>query len=198
MLNLDTNREDVEQMTGITNRNIFDSSYGPMFQTNIPFFQDAQYPFVVEFKKLHPDAAIPTLAHASDSGYDVTTIDDGTVYDTYIEYKTGLAVRCPPGFDIKMFPRGSVSKTNLLLCNSVGLCDNTFTAELTFRFKPIWGPNKQFIKYNKGDRIGQLVFQRVYNKFVFREVKDLGETDRGAKCFGSTDLPQKSPEEVTI
>lgn len=81
-------------------------------------------PVKVKFKKLHPDAKIPTKANEEDSGYDITAIDDGEITDTYIQYKTGIAIEVPKGYDIKIFPRSSVSKTNLILANSVGLVDN--------------------------------------------------------------------------
>jgi dUTP pyrophosphatase len=124
----------------------------------------------VKFKKLHPDATIPQKAHDSDSGYDITAVDDGEMTDTYIQYKSGIAIEVPEGYDIKIFPRSSISKTNLMLANSVGLVDQGYRGEFLCRFKVIWGPNKQLLTYKKGDKIAQLVFQKRESGFEFEEV----------------------------
>lgn len=141
----------------------------------------------VKFKKLHQDAKIPTKANKSDSGFDIIAIDDGELTDTYIQYRTGLSIEIPEGYDIKIFPRSSISKTNLMLANSIGLIDNGYRGEILCRFKVIWGPNKEFSSYKKGDKIAQLVFQKSENEFEFQEVQSLSETERGEKGFGSSD-----------
>lgn len=141
----------------------------------------------VQFKKLHQDAKIPTKANKSDSGFDIIAIDDGELTDTYIQYKTGISIAIPEGYDVKIFPRSSISKTNLVLANSIGLIDNGYRGEILCRFKIIWGPNKQFIGYKKGDKIAQLVFQKLENQFEFIEVQELSETQRGSNGFGSSD-----------
>jgi dUTP pyrophosphatase len=72
-----------------------------------------------------------------DAGYDVVAIDDGTWSEsgTYLEYRTGIALEVPQGFHVELFPRSSISKYDLLLCNSIGLVDNGYRGELLFRFK---------------------------------------------------------------
>jgi len=140
----------------------------------------------VKFKKLHEDAVIPTKTNPEDSGFDVVAIDDGKITDTYIEYNIGIAVEPPPGYDIKIFPRSSVSKYNLILANSIGLVDNPYRGPITLRFKQAWGPNKELRIYKKGDKIGQLVIQKVESDFEFEEVDELNETKRGENGYGSS------------
>src|ERR1700676_3953221 len=120
----------------------------------------------VKFKKLHEDAILPSYAKAGDAGLDMTTIADGLVSLSadgdpgwyYIEYKTGLAVEIPEGFVGLIFPRSSISKSSLILANSVGVCDSGYRGEICFRFKIDSGlaAGGDVAKYKKGDRIGQL------------------------------------------
>ena len=77
----------------------------------------------LKIKKLVPEAILPSKSHLSDVGYDLVAIDDGIITDTYIQYKTGLAIEPPLGHHIEILPRSSITKYDLVLGNSVGLID---------------------------------------------------------------------------
>lgn len=158
----------------------------------------------IKVKKLHKDAVIPTKAYPDDTGMDVTAIDDGvwSKDGLYIEYDTGLAIEPPPGYYIEIFPRSSISKTNLILANSIGLCDSSYRGPYKLRFKCPIGWNEQLSEldgyvttgvkpkiYQKGDKIAQLVIRkRIDAEFI--EVEELNETDRNTGGFGSSDKKQ--------
>lgn len=76
----------------------------------------------VRVKKLSKNAVIPSYAKAGDAGMDFTAIAMEVNKD-YIEYFTGIAVEIPEGHVGLIFPRSSISKTNLTLSNSVGVID---------------------------------------------------------------------------
>jgi dUTP pyrophosphatase len=136
-------------------------------------------------KKLNPEAVIPTSAHETDAGYDLVAINDGTWTDTYVEYDTGLSIQPEPGYHVEIFPRSSISKTDLVLANSIGLIDESYRGPILLRFKCT---NPQMFtrkSYKKGDKIGQLVIRKT-ERAKFTEVSDLIETQRGAGGFGST------------
>jgi len=170
----------------------------------------------IKFKKLHADVLMPKQGTPTDAGYDIVAVDDGT-WDKdgrYIEYKTGLAVALPSGYHLKVAPRSSNSKYDLLLCNSEGLIDNAYRGEIRLRFKYVmpsiitenkeynlnhdkdsFWPHKysyNFMKdpsdlriYKKGDRIAQLKIEKtIYADF--EEVAELDQTDRNEGGFGST------------
>ncbi len=153
----------------------------------------------LKFKKLHPDAQIPEQAHKGDAGYDLITIDSPIIkYDDYgeilyIEYKTGLSVQPPNGFRTELYPRSSISKYNLSLCNGLGLIDSSYTGELICRFNLIIDPNSSrpsinpnsFNIYQKGDKIAQLVIKKDYI-FPIIEIDELDKTERNDGGFGST------------
>lgn len=153
---------------------------------------------MVEIKvlKLHEDAVLPSAARESDAGFDLVAIDDGKVEDTYIEYRTGIAIETPPGYHTEIFPRSSVSKTDLVLANSIGLVDEGYRGEILVRFKALpksresaWGQCKEFWeprRFRRGDRIAQLVVRKT-EQATFNWSEDLSSTHRGTGGFGSTD-----------
>lgn len=138
----------------------------------------------LKVKKLSPTGVIPTKAHPTDAGLDLTAtsvhkVDEGEF--GYIEYGTSLSIEMEPGFTGFLFPRSSVSKTGLILANSVGVIDQGYTGEIILRFKYI--PNTK--KYDIGDRVGQLVILATPD-IELEEVTELEETERGSDGFGSS------------
>jgi dUTP pyrophosphatase len=148
--------------------------------TTFIFYQERA--MEIKFKKLHPDAVIPTRAHPSDAGADLTAIS-ATETPQYIQYGTGIALQLPEGYSALIFPRSSISKMDLSLCNSIGLIDQAYTGELLLRFRRTSTEEKT---YAIGDRIGQLVILPIPTP-TFTEITTLDTTDRGAGGFGSTD-----------
>lgn len=135
-------------------------------------------------KKLTDVAKLPTKAHPTDVGFDLFAISEFTVNEKdfgYLEYGTGLSVTPPPGYYCQIVPRSSISKTGLILANSVGTIDPDYTGELIVRFK--WIPKTA--KYKIGEKIAQLVILPLPEVEV-EEVEELEETERGIGGFGST------------
>lgn len=144
---------------------------------------------LIRFKKLDPNAIIPTNAHSDDVGLDVsiirvvkTMVCPSGMYVAY--FGTGLAVQPPDGYYFDMIPRSSFHKTGWLVANSVGVIDPNYRGELivacatTGRFTP----HPEFPM-----RAVQLVLRKIH-KFDTIEVveADLTETERGTGGFGST------------
>lgn len=51
----------------------------------------------IKFKKLHPDAKIPSYAKFGDAGLDITAT--GSFWsNNYVEYQTGLSIEIPEGY----------------------------------------------------------------------------------------------------
>ena len=81
----------------------------------------------VAIKKLHPEAVIPEYAKDGDAGLDFTAVAmEFNANHNYIEYFTGIAIEVPEGHVGLMFPRSSVSKTDLALTNCVGVIDSGY------------------------------------------------------------------------
>lgn len=140
----------------------------------------------IKFKKLNSAAGTPKYAKQGDAGMDIIAISKD--YDKYgnTVYGTGIAIEIPKGHVGLLFPRSSVSKTDLSLANCVGVIDSGYRGEIIAKFKT---PKKSYqadiVDYRVGDRIIQLIIMPV-PKFSFEEVKDLTDTERGKGGFGST------------
>jgi len=138
----------------------------------------------LKIKKLSENAVIPTKAHSTDAGYDLTAIgveivDQGKF--GYIEYSFGLAFEIQEGYAGFIFPRSSISKTGLLLANAVGVIDSSYRGPVTARFKHIPGTKR----YEIGDRVAQLVILKLEDVEI--EITDtLSDSDRGTGGYGSS------------
>lgn len=137
----------------------------------------------VKVKKLNENAIIPSYAKLGDAGLDITTTGINEATESYIEYKTGLAIEIPEGFVGLIFPRSSISKTDLILTNSVGVIDSGYRGEIKLRFKI--SKEGDINIYEKGDKIGQLIIIP-YPQIEFEEVNELSSTERGEDGFGSS------------
>jgi dUTP pyrophosphatase len=139
----------------------------------------------VQVKRLDTNAVIPVKAHADDAGLDLTATSVKAT-DKYIEYGTGLAVSIPKGHVGLLFPRSSISNSDLSLANSVGVVDAGYFGEIKLRFKKIGLTDPYFSAlYNVGDRIGQLIIMPI-PAVTFDEVSDLGNSERATGGFGSS------------
>ncbi len=139
---------------------------------------------IIKFKKLDPNAVVPTLAHADDAGYDlVATSKILCDPPDILEYGTGLAIEIPSGFVGLIMQRSSVYKHCLTLVNAVGVIDSGFTGEIKLKFKTIYGTER--FDYKKGDKIGQLLIMPLA-RVTFSETDELKQSSRGTGGYGST------------
>jgi len=133
----------------------------------------------VKIKKLNENAVVPKYARDDDAGMDLTAISV-KVTDDFVEYGTGIAIELPKGYAGLVFPRGSVTKKDLLLSNSVAVFDVGFTGEYILRFKKLGEKI-----YKVGERVAQLIVIP-YPKIEFEEVESLSDSERGVGAFGSS------------
>jgi dUTP pyrophosphatase len=136
----------------------------------------------VKVKKLHKDAVIPTYAKLGDAGLDLTAISmEIDEHHNYV-YHTGLAIEIPQGYVGLIFPRSSISKTDMTLTNSVGVIDAGYRGEIMFKFRRFVDGSRL---YKEGDRVGQLIIMP-YPYITLVESEELSETERGNGGFGSS------------
>jgi len=135
----------------------------------------------VKIKKTHKDAVIPTYAKNGDAGMDLIAVSVNAT-DKYIEYDIGLAFEIPKGYVGLIFPRSSISKTDMILSNSVGVIDSEYRGNITARF--IKSRNGVDC-YKIGDKIAQIMIIP-HPSIEFEEVNSLSETERGTGGYGST------------
>lgn len=139
----------------------------------------------VKIKKLCDEAVIPSYAHDTDAGLDLTatSYEYDRTHDCHI-YGTGLAIEIPEGYVGLLFPRSSNRKTDAYLTNHVGVIDSGYRGEIMLSFKKR-DELDMSRPYMIGDRIGQLIIMP-YPKINFIEVEELSDSDRGTGGHGST------------
>lgn len=88
----------------------------------------------VNIKKLHKDAVIPSYAHETDCGMDLTAVSKTTDEYGNVVYGLGLAFEIPEGYAGFIFPRSSNYRSGLLLTNCVGIVDSGYRGEVMAKF----------------------------------------------------------------
>ena len=144
---------------------------------------------IVKFKKLHPDAIEPKYYSDGAVAFDMhPLITDGeTILVPPFSQKiipTGIAFFIPDGFELRISPRsGQSAKQQISIRNSPAIIDFDYLGEIMIIFVNNKNGN-HFI--TKDQRICQVKLSKAYHA-IFKEVDDLGTTERGKGRFGSTD-----------
>jgi dUTP pyrophosphatase len=86
-------------------------------------------------------------------------------------------------YSYNMYPRSSISKSPLIVANSVGLCDAAYTGTLKAALHNTDPINDFTIK--RGERYVQLAYSTL-EEVSFKLVDELRDTTRGSGGFGST------------
>lgn len=137
------------------------------------------------FRKLRPEAALPSAQHPGDAGLDLCSAVDAVVEPgERVMIPTGVAVVIPEGHAGLVLPRsGLASKHGLTMANSPGLIDAGYRGELICAAVNL--DREHAVKIVAGDRIAQLVIVAVPSVEP-RWVDELPGSTRGESGFGST------------
>ena len=138
----------------------------------------------VRFKKTHELAVTPAYATEGDACMDLYAVSVDCDEFGNVVYDTGIAMEIPKGFVGLLFPRSSISKTTMMLRNSVGVIDSGYRGTIKLKFKSL---DSQSTTYSKGDRVGQIMLIE-RPEIQFEEADELTATVRGTGGFGSTGI----------
>jgi dUTP pyrophosphatase len=135
--------------------------------------------------RLDPSIPLPIYAKGGDAGADIVTRIDVTLQPgERALVPTGIAIALPDGYVALVHPRSGLAiKHGVTMVNAPGTVDAGYRGELQCIM--INHDLKEAITFHKGDRIAQLVIQKV-ERAEFVEVKDLPGSGRGVGGFGST------------
>lgn len=138
----------------------------------------------VQFKKCHEDAIIPKYAHSTDSGMDIFAIDNHSLYSSNtVRVRTGLQMILPSGYEAQIRPKSGLSLKGLHI--HLGTIDNGYEGEIMINVCCL--NNREYV-IKKGEKIDQIVIQKV-ESFEVEEVFEIDDkTSRGQGGFGSTGL----------
>lgn len=139
----------------------------------------------VALLRLDPDLPGPAYAHPDDAGADlVTSVDVTLAPGERALVPTGVALALPSGYVALVHPRsGLAARHGVSIVNTPGTVDAGYRGEvkvLLINLDP-----HQTVSLRRGDRVAQLVIQRV-ERARFVEVAALPDSGRGAGGYGST------------
>jgi dUTP pyrophosphatase len=139
----------------------------------------------VLIKRLDPGMPLPSYSHPGDAGADLAAAEDvelGPGQRALV--RTGLAIALPAGYAAFVHPRsGLAAKYGVTLVNAPGTVDAGYRGEIKVT---LLNTDKSHpVRFNRGDRIAQLVIQRV-ERAVFHEAEVLPGSSRADAGFGST------------
>lgn len=139
----------------------------------------------VQLVRLDPGLPLPAYAHPGDAGADLmTTVDVTLEPGERVLVPTGVAIALPLGFVAFVHPRsGLAARHGLSVVNTPGTVDAGYRGEIKVLL--INHDPRETLRLQRGDRIAQLVVQRV-EQAAFVEVATLPDSLRGAGGYGST------------
>ncbi|ORX56868.1 deoxyuridine triphosphatase [Hesseltinella vesiculosa] len=133
-------------------------------------------------KKLSEKAILPTRGSAQAAGYDLYSASDIVIpAQGKVIVPTDISIAVPEGCYGRVAPRSGLAVKHFI-DTGAGVIDADYRGPVgvvLFNF------SKEDYKVTQGDRIAQLVLERIYTPDVV-EVEDLDATDRGAGGYGST------------
>ncbi|NUU30885.1 dUTP diphosphatase [Arthrobacter sp. C9C5] len=139
----------------------------------------------VQLKMLDDGLQPPSYAHPGDAGADLRAREDVVLGPGERRLvPTGVSIALPDGFVALIHPRsGLATKHGLTVVNAPGTVDAGYRGEIAVTL--LNTDRDEAIELRRGDRIAQMVIQRVeYAEFV--PVQELSDSVRGGGGFGST------------
>jgi len=138
----------------------------------------------LKFKKLHPDAKLPTRAHVTDAGMDVYTIEE-VVIPARGDAITGLGLASAFQGDYALLVFNKSGRaTKLKLDKGAEVIDAGYTGEIHIH---LFNHSDEIVVIEKGEKIAQLLLVKIWSGRP-EEVDWVDETERGAGGFGSTGI----------
>ena len=127
---------------------------------------------------------LPAYSHPGDAGADLCSSVNGIVPSGgKALIPTGICIALPPGHVGLVWPRSGLAVKHGLDCGA-GVIDSQYRGEIKVL---LFNHSDMDYPINKGDRIAQLLIQKV-ETVEFIQVDVLDATTRGENGFGSTSV----------
>lgn len=139
----------------------------------------------MKFKKLHPNAQLPTKGSNAAGGFDIYMPEEGVADYKKTLIPLGFSAEVPPGYVALILPRsGAGAKHSIELTNTCGVIDADYRGEwmASVQVKP---KADTAYGWDAGERILQFILVPVAS--VTPEwAEELSSTERGTGGFGSS------------
>ena len=147
----------------------------------------------LRIRRLDPSLPLPSYAHEGDAGLDLAAVAPARLHPgERAAVGTGLVVAVPQGWVGLVHPRSGLARRHgVTVANAPGTIDAGYRGELQVLLVNL---GAQTVELARGDRIAQLLLQRVGRARVV-EVDEFEPTTRGVGGFGSTGLGQREAPE---
>ena len=140
----------------------------------------------IKIVKLHKNAVLPEYQTVGAAGADIHACLETPVTLVPMERRmvpTGLAMALPEGYEVQIRARSGMSiKHGITMVNGIGTIDCDYRGELGVLLINL---SEEPFTIEPGMRIAQMVIAK-YERVEWREVDQLGETERGGGGYGST------------
>lgn len=144
---------------------------------------------LVNYLKLNEDSVDPSYSYATDSGFDLYSIEDKLIHPFGRDLiPTGLCFDIPENYEIQIRSKSGLAlNQGLMVLNSPGTVDQGYTGEIQVI---IFNTTNQIIKIEKGQKIAQAVLCPVVSGKWLKliSVDKIKNKDRSDNGFGSTGL----------
>jgi dUTP pyrophosphatase len=136
-------------------------------------------------KRIDSGVPLPMYAKGGDAGADIVSAIDVTLEPgERALVPTGISIALPDGYVALVHPRSGLAiKHGVTMVNAPGTVDAGYRGELKLIL--INHDKYESVSFKRGDRVAQLVIQRV-ERAEFIEVQELPGSGRGTDGFGST------------
>lgn len=160
-----------------------ESNSEPMDSVSSPTPKSPPVRRVLLFKRLSENGRAPTRATPGAAGWDLYSADDCEIEPGKRKLvQLDLSLKFPKGTYGRIAPRSGLGlKFGIQV--GAGVIDSDYVgsiAVLLFNF------GEKTFKIRKGDRIAQLILEKISTTTKIKEVKEMPDTERGSGGFGST------------
>lgn len=137
--------------------------------------------------KLSPTASLPLRMHDSDAAFDLFANESKTISpNNVVAVGTGLALEMPKDVCAFVLSRSGLAvKNKIMVLNAPGLIDSGYRGEIMVI---LFNAGANEFGVVTGDRIAQLMFQRVESITLREAFEVMDVTDRGTNGLGSTGI----------
>lgn len=97
-------------------------------------------------------------------------------------FPTGIKIEMPEGYEAQVRGRSGLCRRGIIV--PTGTIDSDYRGELGIT---LFNLSNEEVRFETGDRIAQLVFAKV-EQATWKEVSELGSTERAEKGFSSSGL----------
>ncbi|XXQ35230.1 Deoxyuridine 5'-triphosphate nucleotidohydrolase [Plasmodiophora brassicae] len=143
-------------------------------------------------KRLTPSAVLPSRGSAFSAGYDLSS-SEACVVPAHGKalVPTGLSIALPAGVYGRIAPRSGLAWKHHIDVGA-GVVDRDYRGPVGV---VLFNHSSSDFKIEAGDRIAQLILERIVDDADVVEMDDLPESERGSQGFGSTGVKRQKPVE---